>query len=122
VKYLDMVNGGKHTLILSLKNRSVLAVPQSSAAGILTISKRIFNPHGSMPFAHLTLCALPQPIEYLKQNRENNKPYNSHKVVQGILVHKRMVRFQKLTRNLFLTLHGHNVHHQQRELSKFLMR
>ena len=36
--------------------------------------------------------------------------------------HKRMVRFQKLTRNLFLTLHGHNVHRQQRQLSKFLMR
>ena len=33
-----------------------------------------------------------------------------------------MVRFQKLTRNLFLTLHGHNVHPQQRQLSKFLMR
>jgi hypothetical protein len=27
----------------------------------------------------------------------------------------------KLTRNLFLTLHGHNVHRQQRQLSKFLM-
>ena len=40
--------------------------------------------------------------------------------VQGI--HKRMVRFQKLTRNLFLTLHGQNVHRQQRQLSKFLMR
>ena len=40
--------------------------------------------------------------------------------VQGI--HKRMVRFQKLTRNLFHTLHGHNVHRQQRQLSKFLMR
>jgi len=39
--------------------------------------------------------------------------------MQGI--HKRMVRFQKLT-NLFLTLHGHNVHRQQRQLSKFLMR
>jgi hypothetical protein len=33
-----------------------------------------------------------------------------------------MVRFQKLTRNLFFTLHGHNVHRQQRQLSKFLMR
>jgi hypothetical protein len=31
-----------------------------------------------------------------------------------------MVRFQKLTRSLFLTLHGHN--RQQRQLSKFLMR
>jgi hypothetical protein len=39
--------------------------------------------------------------------------------IQGI--HKRMVQFQKLTRNLFLTLHGHNVHRQQRQLSKFLM-
>jgi hypothetical protein len=37
-------------------------------------------------------------------------------------IHKRMVRFQKLTRNLFLTLHGHNLHRQQRQLSKFLMR
>ena len=37
-------------------------------------------------------------------------------------VYKRMVRFQKLTRNLFLTLHGQNVHRQQRQLSKFLMR
>ena len=33
-----------------------------------------------------------------------------------------MVRFQKLTRNLFLTLHLHNVHRQQRQMSKFLMR
>jgi hypothetical protein len=40
--------------------------------------------------------------------------------IQGI--HKRMARFQKLTRNLFLTLHRHNVHRQQRQLSKFLMR
>jgi len=40
--------------------------------------------------------------------------------IQGI--HKRMVRFQKLTRDLFLTLHGHSVHRQQRQLSKFLMR
>ena len=34
--------------------------------------------------------------------------------------HKRMVLCQKLTRNLFLTLQGHNVHRQQRQLSKFL--
>jgi hypothetical protein len=32
------------------------------------------------------------------------------------------MRFQKLTRSLFLNLHGHNVHRQQRQLSKFLMR
>ena len=40
-------------------------------------------------------------------------------IIQG--VHKRMVQFRKLTRNLFLTLHGHNVRRQQRQLSKFLM-
>jgi hypothetical protein len=33
--------------------------------------------------------------------------------IQG--VYKRMVRFQKLTRNLFLILHGQNVHRQQRQ-------
>jgi len=33
-----------------------------------------------------------------------------------------MLRFQKLTRNLFLTLHGHNVHRQQPQMSEFLMR
>ena len=33
-----------------------------------------------------------------------------------------MVRFQKLTRNIFLTLRGHNLHRQQQHLSKFLMR
>jgi hypothetical protein len=32
-----------------------------------------------------------------------------------------MVRFQKFTRNLFLTLYEQNVHRQQRQLSKFLM-
>ena len=46
--------------------------------------------------------------------------YSGHFVLEGI--NKRMVRFQKLTINLFLTLHGHNVHRQQRQLSKFLMR
>jgi hypothetical protein len=33
-----------------------------------------------------------------------------------------MVQFQKLTRNLFLTLHWHNLHRQHWQLSKFLMR
>ena len=32
------------------------------------------------------------------------------------------MQFQKLTRNLFLTLHGQNLHRQQRQLSKFLVR
>jgi len=46
--------------------------------------------------------------------------YTGYIYIQDI--HKRMVLFQKLTRNLFLNLHGHNVHRQQRQLSKFLMR
>jgi predicted deacetylase len=33
-----------------------------------------------------------------------------------------MARFQKLIKNLFLTLHGYSTHRQQRELPKFLMR
>jgi hypothetical protein len=33
-----------------------------------------------------------------------------------------MVQFKKLTKNLFLNLHEHNVHRQQRQLSKFLVR
>jgi hypothetical protein len=33
-----------------------------------------------------------------------------------------MVQFQKLLKNVFLTLHGHNIHYQPRELSKFFMR
>jgi hypothetical protein len=37
-------------------------------------------------------------------------------------LHNRMVQFQKLTRNLFLTLHGHNIHCQQKQLSKLLLR
>jgi hypothetical protein len=37
-------------------------------------------------------------------------------------IHKRMARFQKLTINLFLPLHGRNVHRQQRQLSKFRKR
>jgi len=33
-----------------------------------------------------------------------------------------MVRFQKLTINIFLTLHGHNVYRQQQQLSEFRTR
>jgi hypothetical protein len=33
-----------------------------------------------------------------------------------------MEQFQKLIKNLFLTLHGHNIHWQERKLCKFLMR
>ena len=39
---------------------------------------------------------------------------------QGL--HKRMARFQKLTRNVFLALRGNNVRRHQQQLSKFLMR
>jgi hypothetical protein len=40
--------------------------------------------------------------------------------IQGI--HKRMVRFQKWIKHVCLTLHGHNIHRQRRQLSKCLMR
>jgi hypothetical protein len=39
--------------------------------------------------------------------------------VQGI--HKKMVRFENLIKNLFLTLRGHNIHCQQRDLSMCFM-
>jgi hypothetical protein len=54
-------------------------------------------------------------IHRVKQYRMPNRGVN----IQSI--HKRIVQFQKSTRNLFLTLHGHYVHRQQRQLSKFLM-
>jgi hypothetical protein len=37
-------------------------------------------------------------------------------------IQKRMVLFQELLKKVFLTLHGHNIHCQQRELSKFHVR
>jgi hypothetical protein len=37
--------------------------------------------------------------------------------IQGI--HKIMALFQKLIKNLFLSLHGHNIHCQQRKLPRF---
>ena len=41
--------------------------------------------------------------------------------IQGI--HKKKNgAVSNITKNVFLTLHGHNVHRQQRQLSKFLMR
>jgi hypothetical protein len=48
------------------------------------------------------------------------KYHSPSSTIQGI--HKIMLQFQKLTRNLFLTFHGHNVHRQQWQLSKFLVR
>ena len=66
-----------------------------------------------------------QNLLYLHRLSESVMVKICHKLqffrnIQG--VYKWMVQFQKLTRNLFLTLHGHNVHRQQRQLSKFLMR
>ena len=54
------------------------------------------------------------------QEKSLRESHTRHVKIQCI--HKRMVRFQYLTRNLFLTLHGRNVHRQQRQLSKFRMR
>ena len=63
--------------------------------------------------------------EYVCQEKVSAKSnllsWGSREVpIQGI--HKRIVRFQKLARKLFLILHEHNVHRQQWQLSEFLMR
>jgi hypothetical protein len=53
-------------------------------------------------------------------NHYTNMPASADSGIHG--VYKRMVRFQKLIKILFLNLRGHNIHCQQRELSTFLMR
>jgi hypothetical protein len=55
----------------------------------------------------------------ISYSKKNSARY-CHKCKQGI--HKRMVRFQKWIKNVYLTLHGHNIHRQRRHLSTFLMR
>jgi hypothetical protein len=45
-----------------------------------------------------------------------------HTVTHVQDVHKRMVQFQEFIKNVFIFLHGHNIHCQQRKLSLFLMR
>ena len=66
------------------------------------------------------LC--PQDVAETKKLTLLSTKYYRPDQIKVKSIHKRMVQFQKLIRNLFLTLHGHNVHHQQRQLSKFLMR
>ena len=67
-------------------------------------------------------------FKYLFKTLQTTRPKNFTKTYENIqqnkiqCIHKRMMRFQKLTRNLFLTLHWYNVHRQLRQLSKFLMR
>jgi hypothetical protein len=63
-------------------------------------------------------------LKIVIQNDSVSDNYNSDEInkqeIQGI--NKRMVQFQKLKRNLFFTFHGHNIHHQQQQLSKFVTR
>ena len=61
-------------------------------------------------------------VWYLSQVAEVRMATTLGQWLQIQSVYKWMVQFQKLTRNLFPTLHGQNVHRQQRQLSKFLMR
>jgi len=56
--------------------------------------------------------------KYLKKKRH----YHDTHIKINTEYTQRMLRIQKLTRNLFLILHGHNVHRLQRQLSKFIMR
>ena len=75
------------------------------------------HPPSAQIFSSAPYSQTPQPT-FLPQHEKVLLWFN---FIQGI--HKRMVRFQKLRRNLFLTLtDGHNIHRQQQQLSKFLMR
>ena len=71
-----------------------------------------------MSFNETTQCYINVNI-ISDTNYSSLLPYTLLFHIQG--THRRIVRFPKLTRNLFLTLHAHNVHRQQRQLSKFLM-
>jgi len=66
------------------------------------------------------LLVLPHDCSWTCEICSRQKSYTYGRIIQGI--DKRMVRFQKLTRNLFLALHGHNAHRQQRQPSKFVTR
>ena len=72
-----------------------------------------------MSFNETTQCYINVNI-ISDTNYSSLLPYTLLFHIQG--TDRRIVRFPKLTRNLFLTLHAHNVHRQQRQLSKFLMR
>ena len=61
-------------------------------------------------------------VRWSFESAYSNICVHTHKCIHIQDIYKRMARFQKLTRNLFLTLHGHNLHRQQQQLSKFLMR
>ena len=68
----------------------------------------------------ITHCRL---IHYSKRVKiQYNRYAHKDNILIKQCVHKIMVQFQKLTRNLFLKLHGQNVHRQQRQLSQFRMR
>jgi hypothetical protein len=68
---------------------------------------------GSFPVVKRPGRVVDRPPPFVPRVKKGNS------YTQGI--HKRMVQFQKLTINLFLNLHGHNVHRQQWQLFKFLM-
>jgi hypothetical protein len=70
-------------------------------------------------FRHYHRLPRPHRLQETHSNTANVKS-KGYRCKQDI--HKRMVRFQKLLKNVFFILHGHNIHCQQWELSKFLMR
>ena len=77
------------------------------------------EPEGSLPHSQVPVT-FPYPKSITIFN-ENNCLLINKLFIYIQEVHKWMVQFQKLTRNLFLTLYGQNVQHQQRQLSQFLM-
>ena len=72
-----------------------------------TLYLQLFGSY-TMRFTEVNLLDL-QILKFVFNNRLFYVLYNVRKSnIQGI--YKRIVRFQKLTRNLFLNLHGHNSH------------
>jgi hypothetical protein len=95
----------------SMNTEEASGNPTHTQASVPPLSPTRFSPSGIQKFLDL--------------NRTHNKTTKPPKCkielyIQGI--HKRMMRFQKWIKNLCLTLHGHNIHRQRRQLSSFLMR
>ena len=82
---------------------------------IINFQMQVCRKEGSMDSKHITDSMF--TLNWKRVIKTKKTLTGTHYTVRL----KMNVQFQKLRRNSFLTLHGHNVHHQQRQLSKFLM-
>ena len=114
----DAVSSGEVTDVSKDLSAFILRVRQSITAPAL---------HGISDYTAVQWRQRPSSNLYAqKQDRQCTSEVTFRRVRATIVamekqyvegVHKGMVQFQKLTRNLFLTLHGQNIHRQQRQLS-----